>query len=82
MNNLLISIHCLASLVALQAQEDVYPANAFAGKLYLTNGTIHVGNGQVIENGTIEIENGKIVQVEIIVDRQRLQQLDLAVLNN
>jgi len=63
MKKLIILIHCLAFFVALQAQEDVYPAKAFAGKLYLTNGTIHVGNGQVIENGTIEIENGKIIQV-------------------
>jgi imidazolonepropionase-like amidohydrolase len=63
MKKLIILIHCLAFFVAVQAQEDVYPAKAFAGKLYLTNGTIHVGNGQVIENGTIEIENGKIVQV-------------------
>jgi imidazolonepropionase-like amidohydrolase len=47
----------------MQAQEDVYPAKASAGRLFLTNGTIHVGNGQVIENGTIEINNGKIVQV-------------------
>jgi len=63
MKKLIIFIHCLAFFVALQAQEDVYPAKAYAGKLYLTNGTIHVGNGQVIENGTIEIENRKIVQV-------------------
>ncbi len=36
---------------------------AYSGKLYITNGTIHVGNGQVIENGTIEVENGKITQI-------------------
>jgi imidazolonepropionase-like amidohydrolase len=63
MKKLIISLHFLAAAIALQAQEDVYPAKAFAGKLYITNGTIHVGNGQVIENGTIEINNGKIVQV-------------------
>lgn len=63
MKKLFICIQLLAAGIALQAQEDVYPAKAYAGKLYLTNGTIHVGNGQVIENGTIEVENGKIVQV-------------------
>ncbi|HEX6432398.1 MAG TPA: amidohydrolase family protein [Niastella sp.] len=63
MKKLIILIHCLTLLTAMQAQEDVYPAKANAGKIYLTNGTIHVGNGQVIENGTIEIDNGKIVQV-------------------
>ena len=63
MKKLFICIHLLAAGFALQAQEDVYPAKAYTGKLYITNGTIHVGNGQVIENGTIEVENGKILQV-------------------
>jgi imidazolonepropionase-like amidohydrolase len=63
MKKLIIFIHCLALLIAVQAQEDVYPAKAYTGKLFITNGTIHVGNGQVIENGTIEVDNGKIVQV-------------------
>src|SRR5687768_10924064 len=63
MKKLIIFIQLLAAGIALQAQEDVYPAKAYAGKIYLTNGTVHVGNGQVIENGTIEINNGKIVQV-------------------
>ncbi len=63
MKKLIIFIQLLAAGIISQAQEDVYPAKAYAGKLYITNGTIHVGNGQVIENGTIEVENGKIVQV-------------------
>lgn len=63
MKKLIIFIQLLAAGIALQAQENVYPAKAHAGKTYITNGTIHVGNGQVIENGTIEVENGKIVQV-------------------
>src|SRR5689334_1722046 len=63
MKKLIICIQMLAAGIALQAQEDVYPAKAITGKMYITNGTIHVGNGQVIENGTIEVENGKILQV-------------------
>ncbi|WP_205512285.1 amidohydrolase family protein [Longitalea arenae] len=63
MKKIIICIHFLVTALALQAQEDVYPAKAHAGKLFITNGTIHVGNGQVIENGTIEVNNGKIVQV-------------------
>ncbi len=63
MKKLIILIHCLALLIAVQAQEDVYLAKPYTGKLFITNGTIHVGNGQVIENGTIEVNNGKIVQV-------------------
>src|ERR1700759_4191290 len=49
--------------LGVQAQDDVYPAKPYKGKLYITNGTIHVGNGQVIEKGTIVVDNGKIVQV-------------------
>jgi len=45
------------------AQDDVYPAPAYNGVLFITNATIHVGNGQVIENGTIKVNNGKIEQV-------------------
>ncbi len=45
------------------AQESVYPAKEFKGRMFITNGTIHVGNGTVIENGTIEVNNGKIVNV-------------------
>jgi imidazolonepropionase-like amidohydrolase len=63
MKQLIIIIYSMALVAVAAAQEDVYPAKAYTGKLYITNGTIHVGNGQVIENGTIEINNGKIVQV-------------------
>ena len=53
------------SLLALgvRAQDDVYPAKDYKGKLYITGGTIHIGNGQVIEGGTIAVDNGKIIQV-------------------
>jgi imidazolonepropionase-like amidohydrolase len=49
--------------LSVRAQDDVYPAPAYKGKLYITGGTIHIGNGQVIEGGTIAVDNGKIVQV-------------------
>lgn len=51
-------IVCIAN-----AQDDVYPAQAQKGTIYITNATVHIGNGQVIENGTIEIKDGKITQV-------------------
>lgn len=57
-----ISLLLLLTGVA-KAQDDVYPAKEYKGKLFITNGTIHIGNGQVVENGTIEVENGKIVRV-------------------
>ena len=45
------------------AQDDVYPAGPQKGTIYITNATIHVGNGTVISNGTIKITDGKIAQV-------------------
>ena len=47
----------LAGFVA--AQDDVYPTKEYKGKVYITNGTVHVGNGTVLENATIEVNNGK-----------------------
>lgn len=48
---------------AIKAQDDIYPAAAQKGTFYITNATIHVGNGNLIENGTIKITDGKIAQV-------------------
>ena len=58
-----ISALLLLTTTAVKAQDDVYPAKDYKGKLFITGGTIHVGNGQVIEGGTIAVDNGKIVQV-------------------
>ncbi len=44
-------------------QDNIYPAEAYKGLLFLTNGTVHTGNGQVLEKATIEINNGKIARV-------------------
>ncbi len=60
-------IYTLTALIALgsfaKAQESVYPAKEYKGLLFITNGTVHVGNGTVIENATIKVSNGKIVEV-------------------
>ncbi|MBS1667866.1 MAG: amidohydrolase family protein [Bacteroidetes bacterium] len=60
------------------AQDDVYPTQPYNGKLYITNGTVHVGNGQVIENATIEVNNGKIIQVgqNIAIDQNHSKLID------
>jgi len=49
--------------IAGKSQDDVYPVPSITGITFITNATIHVGNGQVISNGTIKINNGKIEQV-------------------
>ena len=51
------------SVSIVQAQDDVYPAPAQKGIMYIKNATIHVGNGQVISNGIIKIQDGKITEV-------------------
>lgn len=53
----------ILSSASLFAQDDVYPTKEYKGLLFIKNGTIHIGNGQVIENGTIQINNGKIEKV-------------------
>jgi len=45
------------------AQETVYPTKEYNGLLFITNGTVHIGNGEVIENATIQISKGKIVKI-------------------
>jgi imidazolonepropionase-like amidohydrolase len=45
------------------AQETVYPAEKQKGTTIISNATIHVGNGQVIEKGSIVITDGKITAV-------------------
>jgi hypothetical protein len=52
----------IVSIVAF-AQDDIYPAPAYKGLLFIKNATIHIGNGQIIENGTIKVSNGKIEQL-------------------
>ncbi|TAF54241.1 MAG: amidohydrolase [Sphingobacteriia bacterium] len=47
------------------AQETIYPAKAQKGLLFLKNGTVHVGNGTVLENATIKIKDGKIEEVGV-----------------
>lgn len=46
-----------------KAQEVVYPAKENKGRIYITNGTVHVGNGTVLENATIEINQSRITNV-------------------
>jgi hypothetical protein len=45
------------------AQETIYPAPAYKGLLFIKNGTVHTGNGQVLENTTIQVNNGKIEKI-------------------
>jgi imidazolonepropionase-like amidohydrolase len=61
-----------------RSQDNVYPAKEYKGVLFITHGTIHVGNGKVIENGTIKISNGKIIEVgqNVIVGQEDAKVVD------
>ncbi len=58
--NILFSSFLIASAVA---QDDIYPVPPQKEAMAITNGTIHVGNGQVINNGTIVFDKGLITYV-------------------
>ncbi len=62
MKKILICLGLLFTTVVF-GQETVLPAPKQTGTTVITNATIHVGNGQVIENGSIVITDGKIVAV-------------------
>ncbi len=49
----------LLAAVQLNAQTPV-PANKQTKSILLSGGTVHVGNGKVIENGVVGIKDGKI----------------------
>jgi imidazolonepropionase-like amidohydrolase len=67
MNKLIIQKIALAIGIfftsQILAQETVYPTPTHKGKIIIKNGTLHVGNGNVVENSSIEITNGKITKI-------------------
>lgn len=52
----------LSGLAAF-AQETMHPSPAQSKTIVISGGTIHVGNGNIIENGTLVLEKGKIKTV-------------------
>ena len=49
--------------LSVNAQENVYPAAKQTGTIVITNATVHVGNGSVINNASIIVTDGKITAV-------------------
>jgi len=60
---LLPILAALLMISAATAQESVYPAKKQEAPIVILNGTIHVGNGQVLNNSSIEIKDGKITAI-------------------
>lgn len=46
-----------------KSQPNILPAKPQIENIYIINGTVHQGNGTVLENATIEIIKGKITQI-------------------
>jgi imidazolonepropionase-like amidohydrolase len=63
MKKKLFFIGILMISIITNSQETVYPAPKQTGTITITNATIHIGNGQVLNNASIEIRDGKITQV-------------------
>ncbi len=63
MKKIFFYISCLFATTNVTAQETMLPALPQKETIALTNATIHVGNGQVINNGTVIFKNGKITEV-------------------
>ncbi|MFT4204712.1 MAG: amidohydrolase family protein [Chitinophagaceae bacterium] len=63
MKKILLSVSMLLAVLSSQAQETIYPAKAFSGKTYLVNGTVHTGDGKVLEKTTVVFTNGKITEI-------------------
>ena len=63
MKKIIFYILCVFIVTNITAQETMLPALPQKETIALTNATIHVGNGQVINNGTVVFKNGKITEV-------------------
>jgi imidazolonepropionase-like amidohydrolase len=63
MKKIILNIICLFAITGAFAQETMLPASVQKETIALTNATIHVGNGQVINNGTVIFRDGKITEV-------------------
>jgi imidazolonepropionase-like amidohydrolase len=60
---ILFNILSVLGFISLHAQETVYPAKPQEKPIAITNGTIHIGNGDVIDRGTIVFTGGRISYV-------------------
>ena len=76
MKKICLPIALLFSLAVL-AQENMHPSPPQTGTIALTNGVIHIGNGQVIENGMIVFSNGKITDVRAAAPVADIKVIDL-----
>ena len=63
MKKIFLNVLALLAVITTHAQETVYPAKAQTSAIFISNGTVHVGNGQVLNNTSVEIRDGKIAAI-------------------
>ncbi len=68
MKHLALAVTLVCYFTQYGYSQRIAPAPAQSAPLVITGGTIHVGNGQVIENGAIAFDNGKITYVGTAAD--------------
>src|ERR1043165_8133043 len=63
MKKIVLSFTMISFLMAARCQENMAPAPKQIQPIVISNATVHVGNGQVLNNATIVVTDGKITQV-------------------
>jgi imidazolonepropionase-like amidohydrolase len=63
MKKIFFSLLTTCCFLISNAQETVSPAPKQTGTTIITNGTVHIGNGQVLQNASVIITDGKITAV-------------------
>ena len=63
MKKYLIIILAVSFSGLVKAQDNISPAQYFAGYTLIKNGTVHTGTGEVLQNTSILISNGKIEKI-------------------
>lgn len=63
MKKIVLNLLLICFIINAQAQDNVYPAAKHTGTTVITNATVHVGNGQVLDKASVVIINGKITAV-------------------
>ena len=63
MKKYILSFATICFLMTARSQENIAPAPKQVQPVVITNATVHVGNGQVLNNATVVVTNGKISAV-------------------